>query len=140
MFADRFTDILDTLLIDTQYEDSLTIIQDDGSNVFRVLVYSVPALLSLIGLKYIRHTDSRLINICTNMSIAASGFFVISMFTSGILLGRIPVYFYLYNYILLPWEIENIFTKKSAKIIYIVMVGAYLVYYYYQIHYTWNLL
>ena len=140
LFADRFTDILDTLLIDTQYEDSLTIIQDDGTNVFRVLVYSVPAMLSLIGLKYIRNVDSELVNICTNMSIAASGFFVISMFTSGILLGRIPVYFYLYNYILLPWEIENIFTKKSAKIIYIVMIGAYLVYYYYQIHYTWNLL
>lgn len=140
LFADRFTDILDMLLTDTQYEDSLTIIQDDGTNIFRVLVYSIPALLSLIGLKNIRNIDDRLINICTNMSIATVGFYVISMFTSGILLGRIPVYFYLYNYILLPWEIENIFTKKSAKIIYILMAGAYLVYYYYQIHYTWNLL
>ena len=116
LFADRFTDILDMLLTDTQYEDSLTIIQDDGTNIFRVLVYSIPALLSLIGLKNIRNIDDRLINICTNMSIATVGFYVISMFTSGILLGRIPVYFYLYNYGATLYPGSTAFTALAPKL------------------------
>lgn len=139
-FANRFTNILDTLLVDTQYEDALTSIEDDGTNVLRVLVYSIPTILSLIGLKFIKYENDPVINICTNMSIATSGFYIISMFTSGILIGRLPVYFSLYNYILLPWEIDHMFTKKSAQLVYLIMVGAYLIYYYYQMHFAWAIL
>ncbi len=139
-FADRFTNILDTLLVDTQYEDALTSIEDDGTNILRVLVYSIPTILSLIGLRFIKNENDPIINICTNMSIVASGFYIISMFTSGILIGRLPVYFSLYNYILLPWEVDHMFTKKSAQIVYLIMLGAYLLYYYYQMHFSWTIL
>ena len=67
------------------------------------------------------------------MSIASAGLYVISMFTSGIFIGRLPIYFSLYNYILLPWEINRIFTKQSARIIYIIMVIAYLGFYLYSL-------
>lgn len=141
-FADRFTDILDTLLIDTQYENSLHSleIQDDGTNALRVLVYAMPVILSLVGLRFIKKENSPIINICTNMSIAATGFYIISMFTSGILIGRLPVYFSLYNYILLPWEIDHMFTKRSAQLVYLIMIGAYLIYYYYQLHFAWSII
>lgn len=143
MFIDRFTDILETILSETQYEGIITdwtALQDDGTNVFRVLVYSVPMMLSLIGFKIIRRADDPVINICVNMSIAATGLYVISMFTSGVYIGRLPIYFSLYNYILLPWEISHIFTERSKRLIYIVMIGAYLMFYYYQMHYTWNII
>ena len=136
MFADRFTNILDTMLSETQYENVVSdweSWQDDGTNLLRVLVYCVPTILSLIGLKYIRREDDPLINLCTNMSIASAGLYVISMFTSGIFIGRLPIYFSLYNYILLPWEIDKIFTKRSAKLIYIAMVIAYLGFYLYSL-------
>ena len=136
MFADRFTNILDTMLSETQYENVVSdweSWQDDGTNLLRVLVYSVSTILSLIGLKYIRQEDDPLINLCTNMSIASAGLYVISMFTSGIFIGRLPIYFSLYNYILLPWEIDKIFTKQSAKLIYISMVIAYLGFYLYSL-------
>lgn len=96
MFADRFTNILDTMLAETQYENVVSDWenwQDDGTNLLRVLVYSVPTILSLIGLKYIRQEGDPLINLCTNMSIASAGLYVISMFTSGIFIGRLPIYF-----------------------------------------------
>lgn len=96
MFADRFTDILDNMLAETQYKNVVSDweqFQDDGTNILRVLVYSIPAILSLIGLKYIRKEDNPVINICTNMSITAAGFYIVSMFTSGIFIGRLPVYF-----------------------------------------------
>ena len=100
VFTDRFTDILDNMLAETQYKNVVTDweqFQDDGTNILRVLVYSVPAILSLIGIKYVREADDPVINICTNMSIAASGLYVVSMFTSGIFIGRLPIYFSVYK-------------------------------------------
>ncbi len=143
MFADRFTNILDMMLAETQYKNVVSdweSWQDDGTNMLRVLVYSVPAILSLIGLRYIHEENDPVINICTNMSIASAGFYIISMFTSGIFIGRLPIYFSLYSYILLPWEVDNMFAKRSAQIIYLGMVGAYLIFYYYQNHYGWGLI
>ena len=136
MFADRFTNILDTMLAETQYENVVSdweSWQDDGTNFLRVLVYCVPTILSLFGMKYIRHEDTPLINLCTNMSIASAGLYVISMFTSGIFIGRLPIYFSLYNYILLPWEINSIFTKQSARLIYIAMIIGYIGFYLYSL-------
>ena len=136
MFANQFTDILDTMLAETQYENVVSdwqSWQDDGTNFLRVLVYCVPTIISLIGLKYIRQEDDSLINLCTNMSIASAGLYVISMFTSGVFIGRLPIYFSLYNYILLPWEINRIFTKQSARLIYTAMVIAYLGFYLYSL-------
>lgn len=136
MFANQFTNILDTMLAETQYENVVSdwqSWQDDGTNFLRVLVYCVPTIISLIGLKYIRQEDDPLINLCTNMSIASAGLYVISMFTSGVFIGRLPIYFSLYNYILLPWEINRIFTKQSAKLIYMAMIIAYLGFYLYSL-------
>ena len=73
------------------------------------------------------------------MSIISTGLYIISMFTSGIFIGRLPIYFSLYNYILLPWEIENLFTQRSKKIIYIGLIACYIVFYYYQMHIIWQI-
>ena len=143
MFADRFTDILDNMLAETQYQNVVSdweSWEDDGTNILRVLVYSIPAILSLIGLKYIRQENDPVINICANMSIASAGFYIVSMFTSGLFIGRLPIYFSLYGYILLPWEINHIFTKASVKLIYPAMIGAYIIFYYYQNHFGWGLI
>lgn len=133
MYVNQFTDILENLLAETQYENVVSdwkMWEDDGTNILRVLVYSVPAMLSLIGLKYIRRADNPVVNICTNMSIVAAGIYVVSMFTSGIFIGRLPIYFSLYSYILLPWEIENMFESKSARIIYLLMIVGYIGFYF----------
>lgn len=143
MFADRFTDILDNMLAETQYQNVVSDweqFQDDGTNILRVLVYSIPAILSLIGLKYIRKEDDPVINICANMAIASAGFYVVSMFTSGIFIGRLPIYFSLYSYILLPWEISHMFTKRSAQIIYLAMIVGYLGFYIYSIKFSFSLI
>ncbi len=139
----QFTNILDTVLAETQYKNVVSDWQewqDDGTNILRVLVYAVPSILSLVGLKYIREADDPVINLCTNMSIVSVGFYVVSMFTSGIFIGRLPIYFSLYSYILLPWEIDNMFTKRSARLVYLALVGAYLLFYYYQLHFGWSII
>lgn len=134
-FVGNFTNILDSMLEETQYKNVVLDwqeSQDDGTNIFRVLVYAVPSILSLVGLRYIKEADNPLINLCTNMSIVAVGFYVISMFTSGIFIGRLPIYFSLYSYILLPWEIEHMLDEKSYKIVYALMIIFYLLFYLYS--------
>lgn len=145
-FIGTFTSVLDNILQDTQYKNvvyDFTVGEfrnDDGTNPLRVMVYSVPAILSFVGRKKIRETNNTVINLCINMSIISAGFYLISMVTSGILLGRLPIYFSLYSYILLPWEIEHLFNRKNKKIIYIVMIVCYLVFYYYQMHFQSRLI
>ena len=136
MFIGEFTDILDTLLAETQYKNVVSDWQewqDDGTNIIRVLVYAIPSILSLVGLRFIKYAEDPVINLCTNMSIASVGLYVVSMFTSGIFIGRLPIYFSLYSYILLPWEIEHMFSEKSIKLVYLAMIAGYLGFYMYSI-------
>ena len=94
LFVDRFTDILETLFANTQYDDvTQQFAQDDGTNLLRVLVYSIPPIAALIGRKQIEKVDSPVINLCINMSIISMGIYIVSMFTSGIYVGRLPIYF-----------------------------------------------
>lgn len=143
-FVDRFTDILDSALSATQYSGMVTDWeewQDDGTNPIRVLIYSVPMLLSLLGYKQIRAIDDNLINIGVNFSILSSGIALISMVTSGIFIGRmvqtvnmIPLL------ILLPWELKNLFTTDSSKLVTLCAMIGYIGFFFYQMHFTWNLL
>ena len=136
VFVDQFTDILDIAMQETQYSSMVsdwTSWGDDGTNFFRVLVYSVPTILSVIGIKYIRQANDPVINFCTNMSVVSTGLYIVSMFTSGIFMGRLPIYASLYNYILLPWEIKNMFTKQSARLVTLCALAAYVVFYCYQV-------
>lgn len=141
-FIGNFTTFLDNALSGTQYSAVVSDYQemkDDGTNPFRVLVYSVPAIISFFGRSKIRESNSNLINICTNMSIITTGLYLVSMVTSGIFLGRLPIYVSLYNYMLLPWEIENLFEEKIRPVIYFLLVVLYLIFYIYQLHFTWVL-
>lgn len=135
-FVDSFTDILDSSLQDTQYKNVVsdyTSFNDDGTNPLRVLVYSVPAIISFFCRKYIRESDDKIINFCTNMSIISTGIYLVSMVTSGIFIGRIPIYCSLYSYILLPWEIQTLFSKNSKLLIYLLSIIFYSLFYWYSI-------
>ena len=142
LFVGRFTNILNSALAETQYKNVVSDwkeFNDNGTSPLRVLVYAAPTAISYLGRKIIWEKDNKLINICVNMSIISTGLYIISMFTSGIFIGRLPIYFSLYNYILLPWEIENLFTQRSKKIIYIGLIACYIVFYYYQMHIIWQI-
>lgn len=78
---------LESLLADTQYNDVMTgeiWANDDGTSMIRVLVYSVPALISLFGFRYIRGSKDRVANMCINASMITMSVYLVSAFTSGI--------------------------------------------------------
>ncbi len=143
-FVSQFTNWLDTALEETQYENVVSDWQswrDDGTNPIRVLVYSIPMIISLVGLPYIKKADDPVINFCTNMSIVASGLYLISMVTSGIFIGRLPIYTSLYsNGILLPWELKHMFNSGSSRLIKLFMYVGFLLLYLYQLRFQWGLI
>lgn len=143
VFIDRFSPILNDFLQETQYNDMMTNeiwSTDDGTNIFRVAVYSVPALLSLLGLKYVRAANDPVMNLCVNCSIVTMALYLVASVSSGIYIGRLPIYTTLQGYMALPWMINQIFEKRSAKLVRYIMYGAYLAFFYYQMGITWNAL
>ena len=143
-FVEQFTGIMDEMLADTQYKNVVSDwedISDDGTNPLRVLIFSIPTLLSLLGLKMIKCENNPMINMATNASIITTGLYLVSMVTSGIFMGRLPIYVSLYSMcILLPWEIQNLFARDSARIVKLITVSCYIAFFYYQMHNTWGLL
>lgn len=143
-FVPQFTSWLDFALDDTQYTNVVSDWQswnDDGTNPIRVLVYSIPMVLSLAGLRQIQSTDDKVINFCTNMSIVTAGLYLVSMFTSGIFIGRLPIYANLYsNGVLLPWELEYIFNKGSSRYMKIASITGFTLLYLYQMYFMWGLI
>lgn len=140
LFIDRFTPLLENLLADTQYDDIMTNeiwTNDDGTNVIRVLVYSVPTIMSLVGLKYVKQANNPVINICVNCSVVTTALYAVSAVTSGIYIGRLPIYTTLMGYMVLPWLINHMFTRDSARFVKGVMVVLYMIFYYYQNFAAW---
>ena len=66
------------------------------------------------------------------MSVICAGIYFLGIFTSGILVGRLPIYFELYNLILLPYLLKECFTKESSKIMFVLCTIGFLGFYYLQ--------
>ena len=66
--------------------------------------------------------------------------YLVSMVTSGIYVGRLPIYTTLHGYMILPWVIDQIFEEQSARVVKLAMIACYLGFFYYQMHFTWGYL
>ena len=142
IFVIHFTDLLDDVLAGTQYENVIEDMEEYGNvgtNFLRVAVYSVPAIAAFFFRKKINNEGNTIIKISANMSIVSSGLYIVSMVTSGVYIGRLPIYCSLYGYLLIPWLIKKIFEEKYRFIIYSFMIGFYLIYYYFQVSVQWQL-
>ena len=133
IFIGPFIDTLEDMLSHTTYAGYTDqFVQDDGVNPLRVLVMLVPPVIAFAGRRRIVDINDSYINICINMSIVSAGLYLLGMFTSGILIGRLPIYFELYNLILLPYVIKKCFTPASSKLLYILSTVGYGLFYFFQ--------
>ena len=138
-FLDEVTGIITNMMEDTAYEGNIAIFKaDDGTNIFRVLFYSIPAIASWVFRSHIEAEDDPLINTCVNFSVVTAGIYLFSFFTSGILIGRLPIYFSLANYILIPWLIREFFSRESALVVEGGFLVLYSAFFYYQVGVTWG--
>lgn len=106
--------------------------KDDGVHPLRVAVSAAPVVLAWMFRKRVAAEDSPIINVAINMSIIGFAINMVGMVTSGILVGRIPIYMSMYNFVLIPYLLRRAFAKNSYPIM-VVLVGAlYGLYYFVQ--------
>ena len=137
LFTSKFTSLLTDVVEQTDYASSVNEFKttDDGTSPIRILVESIPIIMAFFYRNKIKDKLTPIIKLSINMSLIASGLYIISKIaSSGILLGRLPIYFSMYNLILLPWLLKNIFEKREKDLVYYIMVICYLMYFYYQIN------
>jgi hypothetical protein len=99
-------------------------------NVIRVLVYSIPAVIALFFRKRLFYDSSRVENLFVNMSIITVFILSLGMVQGANLFARMASYFEVYIALSLPWMIEKLFTKQSAKLVtgmaYVLFFGYFL--------------
>ena len=141
LFTSKFTGVLEDVVENTDYATSMEEFKetDDGTSIIRIAVESVPIIIAFVYRNRIKDKLTPIIKLSINMSLVASGLYVISKIArSGIMLGRLPIYFSMYNLILLPWLINNIFNKEEKRLVYYLMIVLYIAFFYYQMVITWN--
>lgn len=133
IFAEPFFNSVDSLMTGTSYEgESLILEGDDGVHPLRVLLYSVPPIIAFVKKNQLSNLYDKypIISISINMSLVSAFLYLMGMFTSGILAGRLPIYAELYNLILLPLMFKVCFKENSRKILYGVSIGVLILYFY----------
>lgn len=122
--------------LETNYAQS--IVEGTGSNIIRLFVVSIPLIISVVARKVVEKKANKSIKLAINMSFVGVCFYFASTFTDGILIGRMPIYFTVYNLYLLPWLIHNCFEIRSRKIVWLGCACAYGLYFYYQMEVAWG--
>lgn len=133
IFLEPFVGAMEDVLEETAYAGSTAqFAEDDGVNPIRVLVMAVTPVIAFCGRKVLEKKADAFINICINMSVICAGIYFLGIFTSGILVGRLPIYFEIYNLILLPYLLKECFTRESSKIMFVLCTIGFLGFYYLQ--------
>ncbi|WP_270773246.1 EpsG family protein [Intestinibacter bartlettii] len=141
LFTSKFTNLLTDVVEQTDYATSVEEFKntDDGTSIIRILVESIPIILVFIYRGRIKDKLTPIIKLSINMSLISCGLYIISKIaSSGVLLGRLPIYFSMYNLILFPWLLRNIFDKREKDLVYYIMVICYFVFFYYQMVIAWG--
>jgi hypothetical protein len=100
-------------------------------NIFRLAVYAVPPLISLIFQKWIFHDSSNMDHVLVHMSIISLACMIMGTESGANMFGRMGNYFELGTICSLPWMLEKTFDKRSHHLISTVAVIAFLGYFSY---------
>lgn len=103
----------------------------EGVNIFRVLVVWVPVGLSFLARKYIRVNSDRISNYIINLTMVNAMVMFVGLFGTANYFARLANYFLIFQTLSLPL-IFNYFTKQSKRLLIIVSVLCYCVFFYYE--------
>ena len=135
IFAEPFFSSVDSALNGTAYEGATSQFEeDDGVNPIRVLFYAIPPLIAFIFREKLEpyYEKNPIIPICINMSLITAALYLVGVFTSGILIGRLPIYCEVYDLILIPFLLHICFDKYTGKTVTIVYSCILLLFFYLQ--------
>lgn len=121
------------LLGETQYGEYKNVLVSTGAgaNMIRVLVMAVPIVLSYLGRDFLKGRE-RYYNIIVNYSVINLIFILLA--TKFWIYARFNMYFSVYMIILITWCVRYMFDERNTKFMYLMCLGLYFVYYYYEMH------
>lgn len=108
------------------------VFDDHQVNIFRVLVYWIPALLALAFRQRLFYDSTRVENLFVNMSMVSAFILAIGLVQGANLYARMAGYFEIATAIALPWMIKKLFTKQSAQFVTVMASVLYFGYFYYE--------
>lgn len=121
------------------YAQSLGALVDEGElfdghsiNILRVIVYWIPALMALIFRQRLFRDSTRIENVFVNMSIVSAFILTIGLVQAANLFARMAGYFEVAAVIALPWMLEKLFHKSSARLVTGCASVLYFVYFWYE--------
>lgn len=134
---DSFTDLLSDSLEGTDYDGYTNqFSQDDGSSLAHTLVALVPVALAFWKRKEIEEKNNQTAFILVNCAVVEVLINVMANFTSGILIGRLPIFFKPFGFILLPWMFDNVIDEKDRRMIRTVCMIGYILFAVYYMYST----
>lgn len=93
------------------------VFSDTTINVFRLGVYAVPPLISLVFQKWVFHNSNEIDNTLIHMGIISFAFMCMGTQAGANMFGRMGNYFELGTICCLPWMLEKTFDNKSYRLI-----------------------
>ena len=100
-----------------------------GSNPLRIAISSIPVILAFIGRKKIAEANNRLINLCINISVSTVIMYAIASITSGVMVGRLPGFTTIFNYLLFPYLLNKAFNENVSRNLKTGVTLLYIVYF-----------
>lgn len=105
-----------------------------GSSWIRIPIALVPVILSYIYREKI--VKDRIANICTNMAVLQLLVLIIASVTSGIFIGRMSVYFGVFNVLLFPYLLNIVMDGENRNWIKPLFYLGYFAFYVFQMKYS----
>ncbi|MBQ3431232.1 MAG: EpsG family protein [Clostridia bacterium] len=141
LFPSQFTALLDDSFEEFNVAEQFA--QDDGVNVFRFLVAMVTPTLAFVYKEEMKKTENKYVNVLVNFSLVSAGLYAVGVVTSGIYIGRLPLYTDLFGLITLPYILKRVLPKQTKGVIWVASLLLYFLYFYLQskdggIYYTTN--
>ncbi len=125
------------LLNETEYNYLYTNNYNNGVNPLRVLLMSVPCVLAFLNREKIKKQNNKLLSLWVNLSVITTECYLVGMFTTGVI-GRISGYTQVFNYVLFPWMVKNIFDDDNKKMVIILSIIVLLIYFIYDMYFAGN--
>lgn len=128
-FSDRFFGGSNDFFAGTVYEGyTQRFSADSGVNPLRFMFYLIVPVTAFIKRKefqpYIEKNSY--LAIAVNMSVVGTAIMFVGLFSSGILIGRLPIYGTIYNTILIPYIINCCFKENERRLVRFIVIAIYL--------------
>lgn len=134
IFAEPLFEGVDDILQGTSYsgEDiSQQMQNDNGVNPIRAAFCAIFPIIAYFyrGILSKESEKDSYINICINMSLVSAALYLVGVFSSGILIGRLPIYCEIYNLILIPLLLKKCFPENQKNFVYLIATLLFCTYF-----------